>query len=523
MGHNFIQIPPDSTGKKIRHIQRVDSELTNILIDFNLIEKGATVVGLTSGVTGNFTGVTSNFGEIYLHVENNGNVFTVGESITINGSPVGEIINSTVQYTPNVVVVDADSPHHTQKIDSNGSVYTRYSEGDLGFDAFGYAQFSQTSQIDSHVFTYGDSPEKYWDVIIGSSYITSSIVDSSLVMFIDSISGSKASRTSHQYYPYNPGEGNTLQTSLRTGDEGKAGVVRRWGLYDDLDGIFFELDETIFKVGIRSSTSGVAVDTKVPRAEFNGDSLDDVNVSEYILEFSKYNLYWIDFQWLGVGKVRMGTFSPNGKRVTIHTFKNPNAHTVPYMKRGTLPFKMEIFNKSGSASSSEMRSVCTTIGRQSQIVNFPGEYETFISPVRSITEATPKVLFSAKPMVTYNGVVNRTTIIPTDLEVNISGSPVRIDIIKNGYISGSTYVANDDADSTVLIDNIGTTITGGTRIESIMCPAGVSHRELEEKLYNSLKLSADGVSQPILSFVANIMATTGSADVNMIMRWKEAR
>jgi hypothetical protein len=523
MAHNFIQVPPDSTGKKIRHTKRYDIEVSNVLVDLNLLERGQSVLGQTSGAVGQFINFAVELGEIYIFVKADGIDFLVGEQLIINGSDTATVDNFAVQHTSNVIISDPDKPSNRLRVDDNGSAYTRFSEGDQRFDAFGNAQFSQVTQIDHHMYTYGDRPTYYWDDIQGTAYVTASIQDSSLILAVDNQSGSRVSRTSHQYYPYNPGDGNIIELSVLSGDEGKAGVIRRWGLYDDLDGIFFELDGTSWNVGQRSSTTGVAVDTIINQVDFNGDSLDDINTSEYLIEFSTYNLYWIDFQWLGVGKVRMGTYSPTGTRVTVHTFKHPNTNTSPYMKRGTLPFKMEIFNDTATASSSELKSVCTTIARQSDKTTFPGEYETYISELRSITESTPKVIASAKPALLYNGVVNRTTVIPTAFEVNVTGNPVRIDVIVNGFVSGSTYVANTDADSSTLIDDVGTTIVGGTRMESIMCGVGVTHRVLEEKLYNSLKLSADGVSQPIFSLVANVMAATGSADVNMIIRWKESR
>jgi hypothetical protein len=39
-----------------------------------------------------------------------------------------------------------------------------------------------------------------------------------------------------------------MSTSLSCGDSGKDGVVRRWGLFDEEDGVYFELDGLTFSV-----------------------------------------------------------------------------------------------------------------------------------------------------------------------------------------------------------------------------------------------------------------------------------
>jgi len=523
MAHDYIQIPPDSTGKKIRHTKRVDMEVTNLLIDISAVDKGQPVVGLTSGATATFIGSANELDETYIYLYDEVGTFLENEVITISGINACTVDHYTIQHTMGVHVVDANSPNYTQKIDENGSAYTRYRQGDLGFDAFGHAQFSQVTQVDNHLFTYGDYPNKYYDKIVNSGSITADIQSSTIVLETTAASGSQITRTSHQYYPYNPGEGNEIQMSIRFGDNGKAGVVRRFGLFDDNDGMFFEIDGLQRYLVIRNSSSGTVTETRVAPAEYNGETLNEPGISPFIIDNTKFNLFWIDYQWLGVGKVRFGVIAPDGTRIVAHTFENANAYITPYMKRGTLPFRLEQFNTTATASPSEMRLVCAAILRQSQIVTFPGEYLTVNSNLVAVTGSDFTPIFSAKPALTHNGLVNRTTIIPTDFEVFVDGDPIRLDVIINSALTGATYSAPLNPVSSTLVDLDATSYTGGSRINSLIFGSGVTHRELTEDLHNTLQLSADGVSQPIFTLAAKCLKPSGSANVSILVRWKESR
>lgn len=522
MGHEYIQIPPDSTGRKIRHTRRIDMEVSSVLVDLTLIDPGAPVVGLTSSATGVYVGYTVEYGETYIYVKPSTGTFQAAEIITINGTNSATIDSLSEQNTSNIIVSDPNTPHHQLSVDTDGAAYVRYAEGNLGFDAFGHAQFSQTVKVDEHIFTYGDHPEQFYDEIVTSGAVTSSVSDSSIIFSTTTTSGSRITRTSHQYYSYNPGEGNELLMSYRSGDNGKANVVRRWGMFDDEDGMFFELNGTTFGVGIRSSATGTPTDNVVTVDDFNGDPLNNTNVSNYIIDYSKYNIYWLDYQWLGVGKVRFGTFAPDGTRITMHTFQHPNSLTVPYMRRGTLPLRVEQFNTGLAGSTSESRLVCAAILRQNAVADFPGHYYKYVSNLTAVSSSVFTPIISTKPKVTINGEKNRVTLIPTDFEVTVIGDPIQLDVLSNPTLSGDNYNVSASDESAFLIDVSASGSTGGTSQESLFFGSGVTHRELVEDLNYTLKLSADGATQPTFSVHAKTITPGGNSLVQVLVRWKEA-
>lgn len=522
MNTEYVRLPADSTGKRIRHVNRTDIKLATTVASLSTLSKGDTLVGVTSGATGEIMGWSTELDSTYIHVTDTSLTFTAAETLTVNEVAIGTYGSSTLTYTPTVHIVDADNASYRQKVDKVGSSYVRYSDGDLGFDAFGHAQVSQLSTIDAHTFTYGDRPDRYYTLSVESGTVAAVPQESCLLFSTTTTSGSYIGRTSNQYYPYTPGIGTSLLMSFRLGDSGKANVVRRWGMYDAEDGAFFQLSGSILGVGIRNSSTGTAVDTIVNRSNFNGDTLDDALISEYILDITKYNIYFIDYQWLGAGRVRYGVNSPSGKRIILHTIENPNSHTVPYMRTGTLPIKLEQFNLNTAASTSEMRLLCSTVQKQSHVDEYEGLSFSTISNRKTITGSAYSPVMSFRPTTTYQGEVNHTTAFALDYEADVSGSPIILSVYAQPTLSGSTWTSPTSSYSSTEIDVDATSFTGGLLRGSLLMPSGVFRREIREGFQNSFSLLASG-TQPIFTFVAKTTDPSGSAAVTLLVRWKEVR
>ena len=165
MAHqNYIQIPPDSTGKQIRHNDQVDLELSDVTFPLGDLEHGATIIGDTSGVVGRYEGFNILFDKIFLHISRTTGNFTVGEIIKHGNDDIGTMVDANHIHTPQFQLSDADVPSYTQKISKEGASFVRYSEGDLSFDAFGHAQQALVSKIDDFIFTYSSHQHRFYDL-----------------------------------------------------------------------------------------------------------------------------------------------------------------------------------------------------------------------------------------------------------------------------------------------------------------------------------------------------------------------
>ncbi len=522
----YVQLPPDSTGKKILHYYSVVLHISSIGIPLTSIEYGDELTGATSNATGTFTGYKIEFFEtqVHLHQLEGATQFQVGEQLEFEGAPFATIDSVIPVYIPKVSLTDPVN-HSEARIDTRGNIFVRDEEGSQPFDAFGYAQTSQVTLVDEHTFVYSDDTTRYYTQIATSGAVVHDAQQSMLKLTVTDQNGSLVKRTSNIYYPYVPGEGNFAIFSLALGDTGKANNTRRWGIYDDNNGLFFEVADGVFSVNVRSSTSGSPVDRKVVQDDFNQDTLKNTNISQYIIQLDKMNLYWIDYQWLGVGKVRFGVIAPNGTRTVIHTFENANQFSVPYMQSGSLPIRWENFNTGATSGNSELRCVCAALMRQNKEIEYRGRVYTHnsVGGPFTVTDSAWVPVFSARPKTTFGGKPNRKVAMPTAFEVVVIGDPVRLDQFYNPTLTGADWNDNLDPRSAFEIDsNTGVTLSGGSRLNTVYFDTGVTHRIIPEFLPYGLSLSADGVTQPWFSLALKCAKPGGSSTVIFTLRWKEA-
>lgn len=527
---SFIRVPPDSTGKYVRNLETLDLSLNNLQSAFATVEAGDVIEDATSLATGTVTGVFRGAESIIFLKDVSGTFGTTNTIRIQGGADVGDILDQNTQHTQGYVQVDPDNPNYRQAISELGAALVAFPEGEQLFDAFGNAKTSNTSKISEHIFIQTDDADSWWEDTRTGGSITHFPEESTLRLQTNTTSGSYAGRTSHFYHPYEPGTGNYTLMSMAVGDTGKSNVIRRWGYYDDDDGMFFELSGSVLKVGLRSSTSGTPSTTYVEQSNFNGEKLNSSTTGRFLLDVSKANLYWMDFQWLGVGKVRMGTFSPGGKRVTMHTFQNPNANNTTYMKRGTLPIKFEQFNELGAASTSEMKIACITVlrdaGGDSQT---SGELYSYVSSnIITATGSNYTPIATWRPVVTQNGIPNRKLASLERLEISVSGScDAIISTIRDASLTGSAYSYTTASNSAFAIDESATALSGGTVSDITL--ASVS--QVTERAYNPTnELQLDRViglyadsTQPTATIAVKPVEPTGTVHTRIVVRWKEIK
>jgi hypothetical protein len=291
------------------------------------------------------------------------------------------------------------------KIDRNGDAFMRFDEGSPTISTFGGLIAESPESSRQYVYTAGSGTLSY---VSGERSI---LLDTNFTA-----SGDLVTRQSHLYHPYQPGTTTKVLQTMVVGDAGKANVRRRWGYFDENNGAFWELDGTTLYVVIRSDTTGSVVDTRVAQADWNSDQLD--GTTDFVLDVTKANIYWIDLQWLGVGIVKFGIYEQDGRKTACHVFQNPNNNSAAYMRSATLPIRFECENTDTAVSSSELKNICSvvqlvgTIKRQFNSFGFTCTQSTSIGPSDGETP-----VFALKPKASINGIVNHGLIIPKEVTV----------------------------------------------------------------------------------------------------------
>lgn len=274
-------------------------------------------------------------------------VYTVTQTVS------GESVESQVTH-----IADPLAPTQYLKIDNQGSASIRFAEGQPPLAGFGYLKTATQRVLGVYESSQGSYDDLFTIVTGNGGLSTYDSVGNGQILSTSTASGSRCFRQTNRYHYYVPGSANYILMTIACGDLGKSNNVRRWGAFDEKDGVFFSLEGTTLYAVVRSSTTGTVVETKVAQSSWNKDKVDGTGLSGFDLDLTKINLWWIDYQWLGSGRVRFGVFTPSGSRIVCHQFENAGVNTLPYMRSGTLPLATENINSNITASTSELRESC---------------------------------------------------------------------------------------------------------------------------------------------------------------------
>ena len=331
------------------------------------------------------------------------------------------------------------------------------------YDAFGRQRTSQPDTIFDAISYYGDEDEAYDYTTVGGGTATHLPNESSWALRTGAAAADKVTAQGHNYMHYHPGKS---QLVLMTGVfEPKNNVNARIGLFDDDDGAFFEMVGLEPGIVIRTSTSGSVVNNRVAQSAWNVDKLDGNGDSGIVLDAAKAQVFVIDLQWLGAGRVRFG-FNIDGKMIYCHEELNANNLDIVYMKSVELPLRYEIQNTGLTGGTTTLKQICSTViseggeGDRGLPRTWGSGQAAFTVP---ITTAIPMVSF--RMVDPYNGKKNKSSAHLTDLQ-NIAvtdARPVLIKFIKNATLTGP--VSWISLDNTVKeYDITATGHTGGVEL-----------------------------------------------------------
>ena len=140
---------------------------------------------------------------------------------------------------------------------------------------------------------------------------------------------------------------------------GGAGITKSLGYFDNNNGLFFQQEDGVLAVVRRSYVTGTPVDTVVTQANWNLDRMDGTGSSGINLDVTRTQIFAIDFEWLGVGRVRYGV-NIDGKFYYVHEMNHANFLDVVYMGIPNLPIRYEIEND-GTGGASDLVMICASV------------------------------------------------------------------------------------------------------------------------------------------------------------------
>lgn len=230
-------------------------------------------------------------------------------------------------------------------------------------DSFGRWRVGNPATLFDSKQTHDNQPLLFEDVEVSGSGTSSTYTQaeaSTVIGVSDSTAGRRVRRT-YVRSNYQPGKSlEVLLTGvLQHSGAGQAGIQRRFGYFDDDNGFFLEDDEGTIKIVRKSSVTGSTVNTKIAQADWNLDPMDGSGPSGITLDFTKSQIFFMDLEWLGVGRVRTG-FVVDGLIIYAHQFLHANVISGVYISTPNLPISYEIEND-GTGGAAELEHICCSV------------------------------------------------------------------------------------------------------------------------------------------------------------------
>lgn len=202
-----------------------------------------------------------------------------------------------------------------------------------------------------------------WDVgqVSGSGgSFTYSRNRASVVIRQPALTAGRYVRRTRRYFNYQPGKSQLIVLTCVPG-ESVDGVHKRMGYFDDSNGIYFGVNGESIYIARRSNVTGTPVEEIVHQENWNIDKFDGNGPSGITLDTTLVQVFWMDMEWLGAGRVRWGMFY-RGIPYVAHEFIHSNepGNTSVYMSTPVLPVSFEIEND-GSGQAAELEQICCTV------------------------------------------------------------------------------------------------------------------------------------------------------------------
>lgn len=412
-------------------------------------------------------------------------------------------------------------------------------------DAFERQRVSQLFTLGDYKHSYTTNPN-FNNIVQSGGAVSFNQNRASASLTTSSDLNSLAVHQTKIYHPYQPGKSQLILSSVNFG-YAQQNITKRTGYYDDRDGIYFEQvgsntsngsDNGVLNFVIRSYVSGSASEAtvgsykrRVPQSEWNVDKCDGSGPSGFNLDTSKTQLIWIDFQWLGVGRVRCG-FVHDGLLIIAHEYYHSNILSEVYISNPNLPVRCEIRN-TGATSGGSMEQICCTVMSEGGYSETGIDFEYMMSSSRSINGGAELPLLCIKLANTFNSYPNRINLKLNNMSIFSSGESIAYRIVKlpsDTSLSGTlnwTSVSNDSG----ALYSVGATSHVEANVTSLaggFISAGSSQNSISQTLLASISDSKksllvqnyDSSSSEVYAILCKNIGNNTAA-VRASIQWRE--
>jgi hypothetical protein len=367
---------------------------------------------------------------------------------------------------------------------TNTNITVAYGDNSGNLDAFCRLRVSTpTTLFDSK--TLHNKASLFWSQLANGTgaavNFTGEFRDASVTLSAVNV-GEYAIRQTTQRFNYQPGKS---QLALFTGTlKPEDHCIKRYGLFQSLTsapytpnvGLYFEtLTTSPTSIAVVQANEGFLVPSlSATRDDWNIDKLDGSGPSKKILQLSAANIFLIDYEWLGVGRVRFGTVI-DGQVCYCHQFNNAGNVQGAYIRTPNLPVRAEL--RQIATGTSELKMICSSVMSEGG-ADFTGVTRAVstgaaITIAANVRQAVLGVRLQYNKLDSVNEVLNISGLVLASNSGNASSACFKYELIVNPTLAAEGTWTNVDENSNFQVWNGSSAInSGGTVIVSGYSGAG---------------------------------------------------
>ena len=381
-------------------------------------------------------------------------------------------------------------------------------------DAFGRWRVSQVETIFDSKQVFDTLPLLYDDQEVSGSGTgsTHNPNHAATEMTVSASTAGKRVRQSFMRMNYQPGKSQLILCTGTLGGGG-TGITAAMGYFDDNDGLFAQSKDGVAYFVKRSNYTGTPVDTEVAQADWNIDTFDGNGPSGITLDPTKSQILFIDFEWLGVGRVRMG-WVVDGLIYYCHEFLHSNNQAGVYMSTPNLPIRYEIEND-GTGGAAELEHICASVMSEGGVQNNGYLRHQDSGLVSSLSSGTAYAIMGGRLKSTHLG----ASVLVENLSLIGSANDQCHWELRIGSTVAGTFTYSDIANSAVQVatGSNANTVTGGTEIDGGYFSTS---QGIQFSVPNALKLGAD-ISGTPQEWQLVVIPVTNNMSIRASVTWRE--
>lgn len=327
-----------------------------------------------------------------------------------------------------------------------------------------------------------DNQPLLWDQEIGGSATSTHNANNSCNELVVTASASDyIIDQTKQRFNYQPGKSHLILMTAHSPQE--TGVTKRIGYfstdasspyYAPKDGIYLEVTENDITFNIAKNGS---VTESVSQSNWNVDTLDGTGYSGITLDLDAVFIMICDFEYLGVGRVRVG-FVINGLIIYCHHFNHANdpTFTSVYMKSPNLPLTYTI--ASDGTGGGQLDHICSTVMSEGGLekTGVLRSIDQGTTTITATTIGTVYALLGIRLKTAYNDI----SVFPEAISmISTSNDSFRWSIHLNPTVAG-TFTYNDITNSAVQYAVGATANTLASLTDGIVIASGYGSSETKQ-------------------------------------------